>query len=82
MTPGSAVSLASVARHITDCATRPVTLFEIPCHGSNTIDKENTKWQVCKSSLIDKEKTNLVLFSLGKFSSFLSSADFFKSTFS
>ena len=25
MTPGSAVRLASVARHVTDCATRPAT---------------------------------------------------------
>ena len=27
-TPGSAVRLASVARHVTDCATRPGTLSE------------------------------------------------------
>ena len=81
MTPGSAVGLATVARHVTDCATRLVTLLEITCCSSNTIDKENTKWQVCVSHHINKEKIDLVLFSLGNFSCFLSSADFFKTTF-
>ena len=33
-TPGSAVRHASVARHVTDCATRPGTLLVITCCGS------------------------------------------------
>ena len=32
MTPGSAVRLASVARHVTDCATRPGTMMAIHLH--------------------------------------------------
>ena len=32
-TPGSAVRLASVARHITDCATRPGILLGMTLNG-------------------------------------------------
>ena len=38
-TPGSAVRLASVARHVTDCATRLGTLPQ-----SNTADKPTAPW--------------------------------------
>ena len=29
MTPGAAVRLASVARHVTDCATRPLNFYKL-----------------------------------------------------
>ena len=46
-TPGSAVRLASVARHVTDCATRPgisirwVFFFEYPEQMFKLMDKKN-----------------------------------------
>ena len=60
-TPGSAVRHASVARHITDCATRPGVVISYSFSPSNLLTIK-----VCHSAIVFFAQKMLIIIFLGR----------------